>query len=147
MSARDSASPGRGASGGLANGGIGGGFGGGAAGGRGGMGAGGGVNGGANSRTGMTTGKDWHGNTAYGAPGGAVQAYGMRDAASLARAGMGPTAGSFGNFKTPQGNPMFGGSPVQNMMFKGPNMGAALGAAQTQQAASDNWACTRASVA
>lgn len=135
MSARDSASPGRGSSGGLANGGVGGGFGGGAAGGRAGMGGGSGYNGGYGSHTGLTTGTDIHGNTAFGRAGGDVQAYGMRDRASLDRAGMGPTLGSYGNFRTPTGNPMFAGSPVQGQSFYGMNMGQALSQAQRAQAA------------
>jgi hypothetical protein len=83
----------------------------------------------------MTTGKDWHGNTAYGPAGGNVAAYGMRDAASLARAGMGPMAGSFGNFRTPSGAAMFGGSPVQGQSFTGMNMGQAMSQAMRAQAA------------
>lgn len=130
MSARDSAAPGRG-QGSLANGGVGGGFGGGAPGG----GVGGGRNGGYGGQTGLTTGNKMPGNSAFGRAGGMAQAYGMRDAASLKAAGMGPSMGSYGNFKNPDGSPMFAGSPVQDMMFRGPNMGAALGAAQVQQAA------------
>lgn len=136
MSARDSAGPAGpgGGGGGLANGGVGGGFGGGAAGGRGGMGAGAGYNGGYGSHTGMTTGTTMHGNTAYGRPGGMVQAYGMRDAASLRAAGMAPTVGSYGNFKTPTGQAMFGRSPVQGQSFYGMNMGQAMSQAQRAQA-------------
>lgn len=135
MSARDSASGsstykgGSGGAGGLGNGGIGGGAGGGYRGG------GSGYNGGAGSRTGLTTGAKMYGNTAYGAPGGVVQAYGMRDARSLGRAGMGPTVGSYGNFQTPAGHPMFAGSPVQGQVFHGMNMGQALSQAQRAQAA------------
>jgi len=135
MSARDSASPGRGSSGGLANGGVGGGFGGGAAGGRTGMGGGAGYNGGYGSHTGLTTGTDIRGNTAFGRAGGDVQAYGMRDARSLAGAGMGPSLGSYGNFRTPTGQPMFAGSPVQGQSFYGMNMGQALSQAHRAQAA------------
>ena len=79
MSARDSASPGPGSSGGLANGGIGGGFGGGS-GGYGGVGA--GRNGGANSRTGMQTGATMRGTTAFGRPGGPALGWGMTPAAA-----------------------------------------------------------------
>lgn len=135
MSARDAESGsstykgGSGRAGGLGNGGIGGGMGGG------GMGGGAGRNGGIGSNTGMQTGGTWHGNTAYGRAGGNVQAYGMRDAASLAKAGMGPTAGTYGNFKTPSGQAMFGGSPVQGQSFTGMNMGQALSQAQRAQAA------------
>lgn len=134
MSARDSESGsstyrgGSGNAGGLGNGGIGGGMGGGHRGG------GAGYNGGIGSRTGLTTGKDWHGNTAFGRAGGNVQAYGTRDARSLDRAGMGPTVGSFGNFRTPTGQAMFAGSPVQGQSFYGRNMGQALSQAQRAQA-------------
>lgn len=134
MSARDAESGsstykgGSGNAGGLGNGGVGGGMGGGHRGG------GAGYNGGIGSRTGMTTGNTWHGNSAYGRAGGAVQAYGMRDAASLGRAGMGPTVGSFGNFRTPTGQAMFAGSPVQGQSFYGINMGQALSQAQRAQA-------------
>lgn len=135
MSARDSESGsstykgGSGNAGGLGNGGVGGGMGGGHRGG------GAGYNGGIGSRTGMTTGKDWYGNTAFGRSGGNVIGYGMRDARSLGRAGMGPTVGSFGNFRTPSGQAMFAGSPVQGQSFYGRNMGQALSQAQRAQAA------------
>lgn len=139
MSARDSASGssdwhGGGGSinnsgGGTSNGGIGGGQGGGIGGG------GAGRNGGYGSQTGLTTGTDWHGNTAYGRAGGNVQAYGMRDARSLRDAGMGPTMGTYGNFQTPQGQPMYGSSPVQGQSFYGMNMGQALSQANRAQAA------------
>jgi hypothetical protein len=132
MSARDSAGPagpGNSGAGGLGNGGVGGGMGGGFGGG--GAGRGGGIG----SNTGMSTGKDWYGNTAYGRPGGQVQAYGMRDARSLGQAGMGPTAGSYGNFRTPTGQAMFAGSPVQGQSFRGMGMGQALSQAQRAQQA------------
>ena len=137
MSARDSAGPaGPGGGGvGLANGGVGGGYGGGAAGGRGGMGGGAGYNGGYGSHTGLTTGNKMYGNSAYGPSGGMAQAYGTRDYASLNRAGMGPTVGSYGNFQTPQGQPMYGSSPVQGQSFYGMNMGQALSQANRAQAA------------
>jgi hypothetical protein len=134
MSARDSASGsstykgGSGGAGGLGNGGIGGGM---SSGSRGG---GAGYNGGAGSRTGLTTGNTTYGNTAFGRPGGNAVAYGMRDAASLGRAGMGPTVGSFGNFRTPSGKAMFGNSPVQGQSFRGMNMGQALSQANRAQA-------------
>lgn len=140
MSARDSESGsstykgGSGRAGGLGNGGIGGGMGGGGNyGGGGGGGA--GRSGGIGSKTGLTTGKDWYGNTAFGRSGGRVAAYGTRDAQSLARAGMAPTVGSFGNFRTPTGQAMFAGSPVQGQSFYGRNMGQALSQAQRAQAA------------
>ena len=134
MSARDSASGsstykgGSGGAGGLGNGGVGGGMGGGYRGG------GAGYNGGAGSRTGLTTGATTYGNTAFGRPGGNAVAYGMRDAASLGRAGMGPTVGSFGNFRTPSGAAMFGNSSVQGQSFYGRNMGQALSQANRAQA-------------
>jgi hypothetical protein len=134
MSARDSASGsstykgGSGGAGGLGNGGIGGGGGGGSRGG------GAGYNAGAGSRTGLTTGNTTYGNTAFGRPGGNAVAYGMRDAASLNRAGMGPTVGSFGNFRTPSGAAMFGNSSVQGQSFYGRNMGQALSQANRAQA-------------
>ena len=131
MSARDDfgSSAGRGpGAGGLGNGGIGGGM---SAGSRGG---GAGYNGGAGSRTGLTTGTTTYGNTAFGRPGGNAVAYGMRDAASLNRAGMGPTVGSYGNFRTPSGAAMFGNSPVQGQSFYGQNMGQALSQANRAQA-------------
>jgi hypothetical protein len=135
MSARDSESGssnykgGGGSAGGLGNGGVGGGRGGGSGGG------GAGRNGGYSNNTGLKTGKDWYGNTAYGAAGGNVAAYGTRDARSLGRAGMGPTAGTFGNFRTPSGAAMFGGSPVQGQSFQGRNMGQALSQGMRAQAA------------
>jgi hypothetical protein len=131
MSARDDfgSSAGRGpGAGGLGNGGVGGGMGGGSRGG------GAGYNGGAGSRTGLTTGTTTYGNTAFGRPGGNAVAYGMRDAASLNRAGMGPTVGSYGNFRTPSGAAMFGNSPVQGQSFYGMNMGQALSQANRAQA-------------
>lgn len=131
MSARDDfgSSAGRGpGAGGLGNGGIGGGMGGGSRGG------GAGYNGGAGSRTGLTTGNTIYGNTAFGRPGGNAVAYGMRDAASLNRAGMGPTVGSYGNFRTPSGAAMYGNSPVQGQSFYGMNMGQALSQANRAQA-------------
>jgi hypothetical protein len=131
MSARDDfgSSAGRGpGAGGLGNGGIGGGMGGGSRGG------GAGYNAGAGSRTGLTTGTTTYGNTAFGRPGGNAVAYGMRDAASLNRAGMGPTVGSYGNFRTPSGAAMFGNSPVQGQSFYGMNMGQALSQANRAQA-------------
>ena len=131
MSARDDfgSSAGRGpGAGGLGNGGVGGGMGGGSRGG------GAGYNGGAGSRTGLTTGTTTYGNTAFGRPGGNAVAYGMRDAASLNRAGMGPTVGSYGNFRTPSGAAMYGNSPVQGQSFYGQNMGQALSQANRAQA-------------
>lgn len=127
MSARDDfgSSAGRGpGAGGLGNGGIGGGMGAGSRGG------GAGYNGGAGSRTGLTTGTTWHGNTAFGAPGGTATGYATRDAKSLGRAGMGPTMGQYGGFKTMSGNPMFGGSPVQGQSFNGMGAGQAFGRAE-----------------
>lgn len=126
MSARDSESgsstykggSGSSGAGGLGNGGIGGGRG------AGGMGGGAGRNGGAGSQTGLSTGKDWYGNTAFGRSGGRATGYATRDARSLAKAGMGPTMGAFGQFKTMQGQPMFGGL-LGDDTFTAPNATAA----------------------
>lgn len=135
MSARDAESGssgyrgGSGSAGGLGNGGLGGGMGGG-------FGGGGAARmGGAGNQTGLGTGTTTFGNSAFGRAGGNAVAYGMRDAASLNRAGMGPTAGSFGNFRAPSGAAMFGGSPVQGQSFSGQNMGQALSQAARAQAA------------
>ena len=131
MPARDDfgSSAGRGpGAGGLANGGVGGGM---SSGSRGG---GAGYNGGAGSRTGVTTGAEWKGNTAFGRPGSMADGYAMRDARSLGAAGMGPTLGSYGQFRDMQGNPMFGNSPVQGQSFYGMNIGQALSQAQRAQA-------------
>jgi len=124
MSARDSESGsssykgGSGRSGGLGNGGVGGGRGAG-------MGGGGaGRNGGYSSNTGLSTGNTWHGNTAFGRAGGRAAGYATRDARSLASAGTAPTMGSFGQFKTPQGKPMFGGL-LGDDVFTAPNANAA----------------------
>lgn len=107
-----------GGSGGLGNGGIGGGRGGG------GMGGGAGVNGGLGSRTGVTTGSTWHGNTAFGRPGGMAQGYATRDPGSLAAAGMRPVAGAFSQFNTLQGKPMIGGL-LDADTFRAPNASSA----------------------
>lgn len=135
MSARDSsdpAGPGSRGAGGLGNGGVGGGFGGGA---NGGMGAGAGRNGGYDNRTGLGTGATMYGNTAFGRPGGMATGYATRDMASLARAGMGPMAGSYGNFRDLNGQQMFAGSPVQGQSFTAMGAGQALSQAQRAQAA------------
>lgn len=135
MSARDAESGsssykgGSGRAGGLGNGGVGGGRGGG------GMGGGAGRNGGIGNQTGLGTGNNIYGNTAFGRSGGMAQGYATRDAASLARAGMGPTLGSYGQFNNLNGSPMFGGSPVQGQSFSGMNAGQAFGQAQAAQAA------------
>lgn len=128
MSARDAESGsstykgGSGSAGGMGNAGLGGGSGAG--------GQGGGYGGGMTRNTGMSTGKDWYGNTAFGAPGGRATGYATRDAKSLGRAGMGPTMGQYGGFKTMSGKPMFGGSPVQGQSFKGMGAGQAFGRAK-----------------
>lgn len=75
--------------GGIGNGGIGGGMHSGS------MGGGAGRNGGAGSRTGLTTNSTWHGNTAWGRPGGSVQGYGTRD-----------RNGNIGNRRNPDGSPI-----------------------------------------
>lgn len=128
MSARDSESGsstykgGSGSAGGLGNAGLGGGSGAG--------GQGGGYGGGMTRNTGMSTGNKMYGNTAFGAPGGRATGYATRDAKSLGRAGMGPTMGQYGGFKTMSGKPMFGGSPVQGQSFKGMGAGQAFGKAK-----------------
>lgn len=83
-----------GGAGGIRNGGIGGGRGGGS------MGGGAGINGGAGNRTGMTTGNNWHGNTAFGRPGGQVSGYGT----------MGRN-GQISNFRNPDGSPVRPAAP------------------------------------
>lgn len=70
---------------------------------------------------GLTTGPTIYGNTAFGPAGGMATGYATRDMQSLAQAGMGPTPGMYGNFMTPGGSPMFGGSPVQGQSFQGMN--------------------------
>lgn len=133
MSARDAESGsstykgGSGAAGGLGNGGIGGGMGGGGNYG-GGYGGGAGRNGGMASGTGLTTGNNIYGNTAFGQAGGFARGYAMRDARSLRNAGMGPSMGSFSNFRTLNGAPMFGGA-LSGQAFNAPNANAAFGQA------------------
>ena len=139
MSARDAESGsssykgGSGAAGGLGNGGIGGGMGGGGNHG-GGYGGGAGRNGGMASGTGLTTGNNWYGNTAFGQAGGFARGYAMRDPASLRNAGMGPTMGSYSNFNTLNGQPMFNGA-LSGQSFAAPNANAAYGGAAAQYAA------------
>jgi hypothetical protein len=74
---------------------------------------GGGGNNSVGSRTGglgggLSTGNTWHGNTAFGVPGGMAQGYAT--ARQGAGAGMGPTVNTYSNFRTPSGAPMFEGS-------------------------------------
>lgn len=139
MSARDAESGsssykgGSGAAGGLGNGGVGGGMGGGGNHG-GGYGGGAGRNGGMASGTGLTTGNNWYGNTAFGQAGGFARGYAMRDPASLRNAGMGPTMGSYSNFNTLNGQPMFNGA-LSGQSFAAPNANAAYGGAAAQYAA------------
>lgn len=104
MSARDAESGsstykgGSGRAGGLGNGGIGGGMGGGGNwGGGGGMGGGAGRNGGIGNRTGLSTGTTWHGNAAFGRPGGMASGYGMM------------RNGQMTNMRNLDGTPMFVG--------------------------------------
>ncbi len=128
MSARDSESGsstykgGSGSAGGLGNAGLGGGSGAG--------GQGGGSGGGMTRNTGMSTGNKMYGNTAFGNPGRMATGYATRDARSLGQAGMRPTSGTYGNFKTMLGNPMFRGSPVQGQSFTGMGAGQAFGRAK-----------------
>ena len=140
MSARDSAGPagpGNTSAGGLGNGGVGGGFGGGSYGGGNGggnYGNGGGVNGGYNNQTGLSTGKDIYGNTAFGNSGQMATGYAMRDPMSMMMAGMGPTSGSYRQFNNLDGTPMFNGS-LGNQSFTGMSAGQAYNAAAAQAAA------------
>ena len=69
---------------------------------------------------GITTGSTIHGNTAFGPAGGNAMGYATRDARSLAGAGMGPTMGTYSNFRTPSGAPMFGDSGPQGMTARNP---------------------------
>lgn len=107
----------------------------------GGGGYGGGYGGGMTQNTGLGTGNQWHGNTAFGTAGQMAQGYATRDAASLRAAGMGPQLGSYGNFRTMGGAPMFGGSPIQGSTFAGYGAGQAYSAAQ---AAYDRWRASQA---
>ena len=66
---------------------------------------------------GLTTGKTWHGNTAFGPSGGDATGYATRDYKSLSNAGMGPSMGAYSHFKDMNGNDMFGGSPIQDQSF------------------------------
>lgn len=143
MSARDSAGPagpGNNGAGGLANGGVGGGMGGGNGGGGAGRnggatsstggGGGGGIKGGGNN-TGLTTGTNIYGNTAFGPAGGEAMGYATRDPFSLGQAGMAPTFGTYGNFRNPNGSAMFGG-PLGGF-------GGGYNAMQGYQHAKDMW--------
>ena len=60
---------------------------------------------------GITTGSTIHGNTAFGPAGGNAIGHATRDARSLAGAGIGPSTGTYSNFRTPSGAPMFGAGP------------------------------------
>lgn len=70
--------------------------------------------------TGLTTGTTIRGNTAYGPAGGMAQGYATRDQQSLAKAGMGPTMGTYSNFMDANGNPMFAGA-LGGQGFQGMN--------------------------
>lgn len=141
MSARDSAGPagpGNSGAGGLGNGGLGGGMGGGL--------GGGGYGGGMSGNTGLGTGAQMYGNTAFGRPGGMALGYAMRDPNSLNMAGMGPMAGSYSQYRGLNGQPMFQGQVYNGMgamggynQFSNQNvqpggvMSHVLGAPPTQQ--------------
>ena len=79
---------------------------------------------------GLTTGTTWYGNTAFGPAGGMATGYATRDGQSLAGAGMAPTMGTYSNFNTMNGQPMFGGA-LGGQGFNGMNANQAYGAAQT----------------
>ena len=78
---------------------------------------------------GLTTGTTWYGNTAFGPAGGMATGYATRDGQSLAGAGMAPTMGTYSNFNTMNGQPMFGGA-LGGQGFNGMNANQAYGAAQ-----------------
>lgn len=79
---------------------------------------------------GLTTGTTWYGNTAFGPAGGMATGYATRDGQSLEAAGMGPTMGTYSNFNTLNGQPMFGGA-LGGQGFNGMNANQAYAAAQT----------------
>lgn len=94
---------------------------------------------------GLTTGPTIYGNTAFGPAGGFATGYATRDQASLAAAGMGPTPGTYSNFMTPGGRPMFGNSPMQGASAVGfPNANAAYNYMNQQY---QNWLANRPKVA
>lgn len=99
--------------------------------------SGGGRGGDSGSRTGglgggLSTGKTWHGNTAFGPSGGMARGYAT---ASLGPgAGMGPSVNRYSNFRTPTGAPMVGGS-LQGQPVAARNPQQALGMLQAMAAA------------
>lgn len=94
--------------------------------------SGGGRGGDSGSRTGglgggLSTGKTWHGNTAFGPSGGMARGYAT---ASLGPgAGMGPSVNKYSDFRTPTGAPMVGGS-LQGQPVAARNPQQALGMLQ-----------------
>lgn len=114
MSARDSESGsssykgGSGNAGGLGNGGVGGGMGGGNRGG------GAGYNGGIGSRTGLTTGTNWNGTSAFGRPGGPATAYGNNSSQPRQNSIQGLISRLMGNnIPIPTARPVRGVTPPQ----------------------------------
>lgn len=104
------------------------------AGNNGGMGGGGSNNSG--SRTGglgggLSTGNTWHGNTAFGPPGGIANGYAT--AKLGAGAGTKPTINTYSNFRTVNGDPMFSGA-AQNTAIRAPNANMAASALSALQA-------------
>ena len=80
---------------------------------------------------GLTTGSTIHGNTAFGPAGGMAQGYATN---SRVGSGMGPSMGTFSNFRNLDGSAMFGGG-LQNRAVAARNPQQALGMLQALQAA------------
>lgn len=80
---------------------------------------------------GLTTGKTWHGNTAFGPAGGKATGYATN---SRPGSGMGPSVGSFSNFRNLDGSAMIGGG-LQNRAVAARNPQQALGMLRALQAA------------
>lgn len=80
---------------------------------------------------GLRTGSTIHGNTAFGPAGGMSQGYATN---SRLGSGMGPSVGSFSNFRNLDGSAMIGGG-LQNRAIAARNPQQALGMLQALQAA------------
>lgn len=80
---------------------------------------------------GITTGKTWHGNTAFGPAGGMATGYATN---SRLGSGMGPSVGSFSNFRNLDGSAMIGGG-LQNRAIAARNPQQALGMLRALQGA------------
>ena len=76
--------------------------------------------------TGLKTGSTIYGNTAFGPAGGRAVGYATRSGPIN---GMGPSVGTFSNFRTPAGAPMVGGA-LQNRAVTARNPQQALGMLQ-----------------